>query len=328
MSDFRRAQVTRAANGHYLLEWQLVTPKSVDVYVSDRADGEYTRLLSTSANTIAVDLPAVPRQHFLLQTDTSIMAVAERRLVFDGTPNLRDFGGYRTVDGAMVTWGKLFRSGRLSALTSADQQFIEQLGIRRIFDFRRDEEVQHSPTRLHATTAAAIRRLPMGEGNHGDFTRRLRNGEFTAPEAVRFMTDLYIGLALRNGAGYREVLQHLLDGDDPLLIHCTAGKDRTGVGAALILLLLGVDRDTVMEDYLLTAAYFPAADDLHSIMRDVGENSRARAALEQLMTVKPEFLQGFFQAIDHNFRDEEHYFAEVFGIGPAERDTIRARWLR
>lgn len=327
MSDFRRALVTRDDHGHYLLEWQLASPKHVSIYASDRVNGEYVLLTETAATSVALTLPAAPRQHFLLKTDSSIMPVAERRLQLEGTPNLRDFGGYHTASGAMVPWGRLFRSGRLSALTEADKQFIEALGIARIFDFRREDEVEHAPTALLAGTRASITNLPMGEGSHSEFYRVIRSGELTTADAVALMSNLYASLAREQGDYYGQVLRHLADEDSPLLIHCTAGKDRTGVGAALILLLLGVDRDTVMEDYLLTSQYYPSPRDQSEIMQRLGENPDAHAALLPLMSVRPEFLQGVFDVIDTHYNSLDDYFSRVYGITPAQREAIQARVL-
>ena len=110
-------------------------------------------------------------------------------------------------------------------------------------------------------------------------------------------------------------------------MNCSAGKDRTGVAAAKILLLLGVDRDTIKQEYLLTARYFPIEAEYQHFEQEFGGKHITREALRPLMTVQPQYIDAYFNAIDANFTSEQDYFEQVFGINTTQREAIKARYL-
>ena len=173
-----------------------------------------------------------------------------RSIALQGASNFRDLGGYPGLGGRTVRWRRLFRSDHLARLSAQDQQALAGLGIARAVDLRGEAErnalaytlpgVQYHPLTIEPTVVQRIQEV-------------LRSGASLSPQdAAGLMQDTYRGFVHDNAPRFAALLRMLVERDDPLVFHCTAGKDRTGFAAALILLALGVPREVVMEDYLLT----------------------------------------------------------------------------
>jgi len=183
----------------------------------------------------------------------------QRILDIEGVINFRDVGGYQTEDGRTVTWGKIFRSAQLDRMSAQGARDMAALGIKTVIDLRFSEETRRYPTMRHAVPDADI--LSWQDEFEGDSNEKSdaikrswqqsldSNDSAQVREAMRinYPKKLYSHKAI-----YKKMLQRLIGQQTPLVFHCAAGKDRTGVAAALILSLLGVNDDVIVEDYLLT----------------------------------------------------------------------------
>ncbi|WP_294478228.1 tyrosine-protein phosphatase [uncultured Victivallis sp.] len=246
-------------------------------------------------NTAAAEFPAgeVP-----LQTAKRFAAP----ITVAGMFNVRDFGGLETVPGRRIKPGRVFRSDDLSGLTSRGKAALEERGIRTVVDFRGDDEVRLAPDRLPDTVQRTVR-LPIEPGNVLELTR------LTCETAPEMMCELYRVLARDAQEMYWEFFRLLSNPENsPLLFHCSAGKDRTGFAAALFLLSLGAPRETVRQDYLLSA-------------RLVREKYRSAIEADErfasIYTVRPEYLAAAFEVIDREFGGTEHYLRNCLGIDTA-----------
>ena len=161
-----------------------------------------------------------------------------------------------------------------------------------------------------------------------DFLSRIKAGTLTEDMTHAMMTNVYQSLALDHAASYIPVFSHLLTIDEPLLIHCSAGKDRTGVGAALVLMALGVDRDTIMADYLLTGQFYPTPVELNFLREDFGFTESDVEITMPIFSVKPDYLQAFFNSIDAQFSSEEQYLEQVYDLDETSRLALASRCLR
>src|SRR5947207_8272515 len=211
-----------------------------------------------------------------------------RHLMLSGASNFRDLGGYPTSDGRTVRWRQIFRSNHLGHLTDDDVSVLRQLGVRSAFDFRGAEErtealcgmpeiTVHSlpvePTVVAALRAIAAAGTPLATSH-----------------AVEVMRDSYRSYVQQNTPRFRALFEHLLEDTAPLVIHCTAGKDRTGFACALILHTLGVPDEVISEDYLLTNRFY---------RRDPNSSSDLPDHVKQVLgSVQPAFLGAAFEAID------------------------------
>jgi protein-tyrosine phosphatase len=181
-----------------------------------------------------------------------------RHIPLEGNFNLRDLGGYATADGHTVKFGCLFRSDELHALTDADLAVIADLGVRVVFDLRNDNERQLRPNRELPDVELHLRETPpndAGTGTH-TFEQQIELGLLPVPDDEEF-GQVYVALLTYLAPELRRVAQLALDAvDRPLLFHCAAGKDRTGLATAMLLGILGVSDDTILDDYELTTKYF------------------------------------------------------------------------
>jgi protein-tyrosine phosphatase len=187
-------------------------------------------------------------------TSTRWPTQASRILHLEGGCNFRDLGGYRTRDGRELKWGRVFRTGVLSYFTPADHEQLNRLGVRSICDLRRAEERELEPTRW---PDANTQHLSWEDGSAPPTIRSIaanRSHPYTAAGMHAAMVDLYRALPVWMAPRLRGFFSRIARGDVPILVHCAAGKDRTGIAIALLLAALDVPHETIVEDYLLTNA--------------------------------------------------------------------------
>src|SRR3984893_14635676 len=240
-----------------------------------------------------------------------------RHLNLAGASNFRDLGGYPSKDGRTVRWRQIFRSNHLGQLTEADIEVLRPLGLRSAFDFRGAEE------RVAATCGLreiVVHSLPIEPTVVAALRTRLATGvALSSVDALNVMRDSYRNYVRYNTPIFRALFAHLVEDRAPLVIHCTAGKDRTGFACALILHALGVPDDLIAEDYLLTNRFYrrepSASSDLPEDVRQV------------LGSVETSFLAAAFAAISAAYGDVESYFSNGWGVGARQRARLAARYL-
>jgi protein-tyrosine phosphatase len=246
-------------------------------------------------------MPDIPIRHFNLA----------------GASNFRDLGGYPAKDGRAVRWRQIFRSNHLGQLTEADIEVLRGLGLKSAFDFRGSEE------RAAATCALeeiAVHSLPIEPTVVAALRALIAEGKpLSSAEAVEIMRDSYRNYVVHNTPRFRALFAHLLEDRAPLVIHCTAGKDRTGFACALILHALGVPDDVIAQDYLLTNRFY-RRDPSHS--PDLPEEVRL-----VLASVEASFLAAAFEAVDAEYGDIDGYFNDGLGLGARERASLQAGYL-
>ena len=251
-----------------------------------------------------------------------------RCLPLQGTPNFRDMGGYTGADGRSVKWGYLFRSGQLSTLSPSDRDLLGELGLHLVCDFRRVEEQARDPSLLPVPGPQVVS-LPIAPGSNGSFLEEAgSSGAVDRRAMFGFMVDINRDFAVQQVETYASMFELLLESEDTrMLVHCAAGKDRTGFAAAIILLALGVSRATVMEDYLLTAQYFHPQREIERLREKYGMEDLDTEAIMPVLEVHPEYLQAGFDAIDAEFASLEDYLDQALGVDEGKREVLRQRYL-
>jgi protein-tyrosine phosphatase len=240
-----------------------------------------------------------------------------RHLDLAGASNFRDLGGYRARDGRTVRWRQIFRSNHLGHLTEADIQALRPLRLKSAFDFRGTEE---RAAAMCGLAEIAVHSLPIEPTVVAALRARRANGTALSPaDALEVMRDSYRNYVRYNTASFRILFAHLLEDRAPLVIHCTAGKDRTGFACALILHALGVPDDVIAEDYLLTNRFYRRDP---SVSSDLPDNVR-----QVLGSVEASFLAAAFDAIGADYGDLESYFSDGLGLGAQQRAELAARYL-
>ena len=241
-----------------------------------------------------------------------------RHLNLAGASNFRDIGGYPARDGRTVRWRQIFRSNHLGHLTDTDIAVLRQLGVRSAFDFRGREE-RLSAMCVHGDIT--VHSLPIEPITVATLRQRMAGGRaLSADDAADVMRHSYRNYVTHNTAAYRTLFAHLIEDRAPLVIHCTAGKDRTGFGSALILHALGVSDEVIGEDYLLTNRYYKR--DPAAASTDLPEDVRA-----VLGKVEGSFLGAAFDAVQSTYGNLDRYLSEGLGVGARERKELEARYL-
>jgi protein-tyrosine phosphatase len=255
-----------------------------------------------------------------------------------GALNFRDLGGIRTSDGHVVRGGMIFRSGELSHLTGSDFEALAPLHIHYVFDLRTDAERAAAPTHWTGTEPTLLPisvGFPASEDPSQSMKRIFANG--TGPDQVKDgMKSITVQIALDGAPEIGTILHDLASGDEPAIIHCTAGKDRTGIVTAVLLRVLGVPQATVEADYLRSNDAVPAQmARLHGAATTTATNAAAANPLASLppdsikvlMGVDPSYLSAAFAAIDNRYGSFDNYVAQGLKLGPSDIQKLRVRLL-
>jgi protein-tyrosine phosphatase len=211
----------------------------------------------------------------------------------------------------------LFRSDHLGALDADDAPQIQALGLRRVLDFRGVHERADAVCRLPGVTVYSLAIEPTIVQKLSDLLAA--GAPLTEADVVALMQDTYRGFVRHNTHRFAEFFGHLLESNEPTVFHCTAGKDRTGFAAALVLHALGASDEAVMQDYLLTNERLkPASLNITHLPPHVGK---------VLFGVQPAFLHAAFDAVRQQFGSLEGYFREGLGVRDAELARLKALYL-
>jgi protein-tyrosine phosphatase len=250
-------------------------------------------------------------------------------IALTGAVNLRDFGGYATSDDRRVRRGLLFRSGSLAHLSEEAQLGFAELGVGLICDLRRPEEQHEEPTPFppHAPRRLEI---PIDPGSAIAMRAELGRAALALQERIEFMVSINRELARDHADDYARMFEGLLGLESGgFLVHCAAGKDRTGFACALILHALGVPEQTVLEDYLLTNQIMDFEGYMmpRLLARYGADAIPDRESVMALAGVRPEYLRAAYEAIEAEFENVEHYVEQAVGLDAAAREALRNRFV-
>lgn len=254
----------------------------------------------------------------------------ERVLPIQGSENIRELGGYQTVDGRTVKWRKVLRGAVLAHLTDADKTFLENYGLKTIIDFRSIQEQQEQPDdTIKGAEHVSLPVFPTTEASPQEMMKDLlakHEDSKTIMEASyeHFVTDPH------SVATYGKFFEWLTNNKDEnvLLFHCTAGKDRTGFGAALFLAALGVDRSVIMQDYLLTNQYLNKQKaELRKMIQKEDVPQEIIDSSEELLMADPSYLNAAFAAIDKNYGTVGNFLVEGLGFDSLAQEDLRELYL-
>jgi protein-tyrosine phosphatase len=261
------------------------------------------------------------------------LPVDERVLVLEGGCNFRDIGGYSTSDGRRVKWRQVFRTGVLSYVTESDRQLLQQLGIQTICDLRRAEERDKEPTCWPDSTTHSL---------HWDDTiefptlRSLAAQRPTTADGMfDAMIDLYRALPRRMHVRIQGLIRCIATGRLPLVVHCAAGKDRTGFAIAVLLSMLGVPRDTVIGDYLLTnqaGDFEQFIRGRHQAQLGLAENNHPLLAMSPevrrvVFSAHADFLGIALEQVDTELGGLDTYLEHTVGVDAETRERVLSALL-
>lgn len=274
------------------------------------------------------------------------LSPSTRFLDIDGVVNFRDLGGYVTQDNRTVRWGQIYRAGQLDRPSSSGTDSLKALNIATVVDLRFSEETERYPTHWQAFPNVRVlewQQFYSPEKASGDsansiklsWQEALETGD--TQEVRHAMRDNYPTKLYSHKGVYRAMLNSLIDGDVPLVFHCAAGKDRTGVGAAIILGLLGVSRDDIIEDYLLTQQ---VTENLYERFRAGGATghqdhsdfqqrlaSYPQSLIAPIFEADPNYIRTLLDYVESKYGDFANYAEQVLEFGEQELEQLKINLL-
>lgn len=265
------------------------------------------------------------------------MTTTDRRIRVPGTSNLRDIGGYRTQDGRVVAHRRVLRSEALVMPGGSNSYAIYDeaadadyrgLNLRTVIDLRADGEMRRAPTAWASVCGAELVEIPIAEGGEGadtNYVRMLLAGDMKRFD-VEDMTRFYIGLVERRGDLLGQAIRVLADSTRlPALVHCAAGKDRTGVLIALVLRALDVAEDDVVADFALTGILRPNRIDTYAHL--FVANDRDPEIARVLFESPPESMHALLAYLDDEYGGVRGYLAGRAGVDELVVDDLKRALL-
>lgn len=296
-----RDKVTRSVEMKIIISgpWKLYTG-----YSPDSIDFKTPLLQSIGSGIFRLYVSDSVRSYFCLVVDGKKEILAERHIPVLGSYNLRDLGGIKTTEGRKVKWGKLFRSDDLIRLNKDDLRYLSSIPIRSVIDFRSETELRQAPDRLPSSVKHTFR-LSIDTGNLSGQRIHASLAKENMDELMLDMNTLFITdpSCLEHFRRFFNIVQ--TKNDIPFLYHCSAGKDRTGIVTAFLLFALGVDEETVIQDYLYSNVCL--------------ENKYAAIIAKYpkvapMFTVKREYLEASIGTIKQNYDSIEVFLRNELNV--------------
>ncbi|KAJ7125423.1 protein-tyrosine phosphatase-like protein [Mycena epipterygia] len=250
-------------------------------------------------------------------------------VVIEGLINVRSVGGYTTSGHSLVKPILLFRAADPSRITPTGKEQLLALGVRRVFDFRADDEITSYKSAAPEIPGVEFVRAPVSESRAFDpVSLSARMQEFAGNELETFVT-LYHEILEMGGPAFEKVLRHMLDRpDEPCLIHCTAGKDRTGLFTAILLMLLGVPDDEIIKEYALTAVglepFLPLL--IERFKQQVGDVENFDGALK-MASSRPETMIATLKMVRERYGSAEGWVATHTSLTESDLLALRQNFL-
>ena len=260
------------------------------------------------------------------KNDNSFQNEDYRLLPMDGAHNTRELGGYKTTDGKSIKWGMLYRSDKLSDISDTDQAYLQNLGIKKIIDFRSKEEKEEDPDII----PKGIDYIEMPISVDGAMRSKIEavlKGEANK-DVKSFLIDANKEFVSNYTEVYEDFLRNLIDDDGPALFHCTAGKDRAGFAAAITLIALGVSKEDVINDYMKTNRF--TKERIEEIIGQIKLMTLYQTdaeILRPLLGVEREYIEAAFQAAEEKYGSLENFIREGLNISDKEIQILRNKFL-
>lgn len=331
-----------ASDGSVTLSWTAAKPREVRVYASTNPDfpaltGRQVAVTPGTSVTVT-GLDPAQRWYFQLVPDRNPfggVVVAPRGIGLSAAPNGRDIGGYRTQSGFTVKYGQVFRADALAKLTEADVARLRGMGVEKVADLRTDFEVNlNGPDKVPA--GAELVRVPVSDGG---MYQKLN-------EVIGSKDPVYQAEALGNGkaeqllvdanrsfvadpaqrAQFASVIRGIAAGETTLY-NCSSGKDRTGWMTAIVLTALGVDRETVTRDYLLTNTFLKAANDRTKMGLKYAGLMQNPDLLDPLLGVQKQYLDAAFDEVAKQYGSFDRFLRVGLGLDAVTLAKLKLRLL-
>lgn len=300
---------------------------------ADAACSKTSAFATVREDTHSAPRPAgVARPYFVVERQGVKRTIGARHLALEGAYNFRDLGGLRTQDGKSIRWGQVFRSDSLDSLTAADYERLNVIGISLVCDLRTREERQTWPTTWKDASPMFLL-SPVSEERNGSSRNNglesaLRSGNMSLEEGRQVFEQNYARMVLESAAKFGTVLRAIASSQAPSMFHCRGGRDRTGITAALLMQILGVPRQTILDDYVLSTVYLDQRPT--PLVPAAASNSEAdvRGAklYAEVIQLQPRYIEAVFREISKKYGTFDRYRREALQLSDADAARLKT-WL-
>ena len=332
MKYFKEVKCLRLTGDELRISWRDEGIGSVKIFLLDNDEEILIEKVENNNELNFKDPDKRKRKLFILKADGYQSEIVGEALVqFQGVHHFRDIGGYKSEDGRRVKWNTFFRADKLSSLTVNDIEYLKELKVKTILDLRSSMEVKGQPDPIiEGIDYINISAMPELDETKDDFDmisifKHKASSDFNA---IEFLMRGYKTMVFNNPA-YKELVS-CIESDErvPIVFHCSAGKDRTGFGAALILSILGVPEETIMEDYLLTNIYRKSINDKTiEAIKDKVSSPKQLEILNAMLEVKRELLEASFKSIKDKYGNMDVYLEKEYGLTKKKKKELKSRFL-
>lgn len=264
-------------------------------------------------------------------------AMMPEKLQIENGFNFRELGGYQTTDGRRLKKHKLIRSAALSALSKRDLTYLDEYGLRYDIDFRSPSERQKQPDRLPAQTTYNFAPVFTVDETKSQTDDREEDNRLLTERNAGFkqMLDAYNDIVLSANAkkAYRKFFDLLLANErdnESVIFHCSAGKDRTGMGAVYVLTVLGVDQETIRADYLISNEFLKKRRGFKLVSDRVplqAQNATYSENIRALSCVSEKYLDCALGTMQREYGDLGHYLETELGITKQQKKELQQIYL-
>lgn len=320
-----RAACDDTTGGVYTLKWELFPREEGKVKIYSSYDPSFTSPPVLEAEKcIGEDFAILPkksdkRKFFKLVFNKNYTSyVAERNITTERIMNLRDLGGYNKGKQKQIQWAKLYRSANIAHLSKADRITLDSLGIKTIIDLRADVLRKRSPSvyRPDQTLALNLSKLSIDS-----IRSKIVEGKMLKGDVLIALQDLYAQIIKQDTAALSQAL-HLLTQASvyPVLLHCNFGKDQTGILSILILEALGIEREQIFNDYMLSNQHI----NFSKILSHVDDLPlEAEEPLITLLSVNERMFRFVYQIIDKEYGSMQTYLQKVLHFTESDQEQLR-----
>jgi protein-tyrosine phosphatase len=251
--------------------------------------------------------------------DSTLVFSPKRLVKLEGGSNFRDLGGYPTAQNKHVKWGHIFRSADVSKLTDNDLKTLTDLHLATVCDLRGPDELKTNPDKLPA--GVNYINLPAG-------SEKIQSASIGVPSMNRdSMMNAMYSRTDHLKAKYKPMFDQLLSlpTDKALMFHCTAGKDRTGMGAALVLAALGVDKKYIVADYEATNIFWKATRE--KMLKGMEKQGMPLAIVKPMLDANPAWINTFFASIDKQYGSMKNFLTTEMELSPAKLKALKKLYV-
>jgi len=319
----------RDSKGNYILKWETY-PEMTDnvpaeIFISDNDSvfpsnpamvvhsNDYIAVIKNQTDSVE------ERKYFRIKIEGTMSNIITNRFFeLDSIQNFRDIGGYITNDNKRVRWGKIFRSGSLSRMTTHDSLELLNLGIKTVIDMRSEDiKIRHKQRFTQANTV----RLPIAFNGYSVISKKVLDGQFLRGDAIIYTQDTYRDMVNNFASQYADFFDYLCDEKNyPIIYHCYLGKDQSGLATFFLLRALDVPMDVIEDDYLISDMLVDRA----KLVRNADSLSESRQeAFTMLSKTDLAYLKYGIACIREKSGSVDDYMLNELGLTPEKRQRLK-----